>query len=246
MPSEITSKIASMGPQSFVNSVFTRVAGRYDLMNDLMSGGIHRLWKDAALDWLAPSPSRASLLVDVAAGTGDIARRFLRSAGPGSAAYLCDINADMLAKGRDGLGRTSFPGTAHFVQANAETLPFRASVSDYYTIGFGIRNVPSIEAALAEAFRVLRPGGRFLCLEFSRVDVPILDAVYREYSDRVLPVLGRMVAGDAEPYRYLVESIRRFPDQTRFAAMIANAGFERVQVRNLFGGIAAMHSGIKA
>ncbi len=239
-------KIESIGPQRFVNSVFDRVAFRYDLMNDLMSGGVHRLWKDAAINWLAPSPSVASVLLDVAGGTGDIAKRFLRAAGPASKAIICDISAPMMEEGRRRLAPEEAGGRALFVQGNAETLPFRSGAMEFYTIAFGIRNVPSVQSALNEAFRVLKPGGRFLCLEFSRVDVPVLDALYRQYSGRMVPALGRIVAGDAEPYRYLVESIAKFPNQRRLARMLEEAGFTRVQYRNLSGGIAAMHSGIKA
>jgi demethylmenaquinone methyltransferase/2-methoxy-6-polyprenyl-1,4-benzoquinol methylase len=242
----VDEKIASIGPQRFVNSVFERVASRYDIMNDLMSGGIHRLWKDAAINWLAPSRSRATTLLDVAGGTGDISSRFLRAAGPGSKAIVCDISASMMEEGRLRLAGAESEGYVNFVLGNAEYLPFRAGFVDFYTIAFGIRNVPSIQNALNEAFRVLKPGGRFLCLEFSQVDVPILDTLYKQYSDALVPALGRAVAGDAEPYRYLVESIKKFPDQRRFARMIKEAGFTRVQYRNVSGGIAAMHSGIKA
>ncbi len=239
-------KIKLIGPQRFVNSVFDRVATRYDLMNDLMSGGVHRLWKDFAINWLAPSPSAASDLLDMAGGTGDIASRFLRAAGPGSKAIVCDISGAMIEEGRRRLASEEALGHARFVRGNAETLPFRDAEFHFYTIAFGIRNVPDVQGALKEAFRVLKPGGRFLCLEFSRVDVPFLDAFYRQYSNAVVPLLGRIVAGDAEPYRYLVESIRKFPDQRRFAKMIEEAGFVRVQYRNLSGGIAAMHSGLRA
>jgi demethylmenaquinone methyltransferase/2-methoxy-6-polyprenyl-1,4-benzoquinol methylase len=238
-------KIENTGRQRFVNSVFDRVATRYDLMNDLMSGGVHRIWKDAAINWLAPSHSVPSVLLDVAGGTGDISGRFLRAAGPGSKAIICDISGSMMEEGRRRLAGEVAEGNVEFVEGNAEILPFRDAAMDFYTIAFGIRNVPNIQAALKEAFRVLKPGGRFLCLEFSRVEVPILDALYRQYSDKVVPALGRVVAGDAEPYRYLVESIMKFPNQGRFARMIADAGFVRVQYRNLSGGIAAMHSGIK-
>jgi len=239
-------KIENIGPQRFVNSVFERVASRYDLMNDLMSGGVHRLWKDAAINWLAPSRSVASDLLDVAGGTGDITSRFLRAAGEGSKAVICDISDSMIEEGRRRLRAEEGQGRVRFVQGNAETLPFRSGGFDFYTIAFGIRNVPEVKNALKEALRVLKPGGRFLCLEFSRVDVPIWDELYRQYSSAVVPLLGRVVAGDAEPYRYLVESIRKFPDQRRFAQMMEEAGFARVQYRNLSGGIAAMHSGLKA
>ncbi|HZV21763.1 MAG TPA: bifunctional demethylmenaquinone methyltransferase/2-methoxy-6-polyprenyl-1,4-benzoquinol methylase UbiE [Hyphomicrobiales bacterium] len=241
----IDEKIAAEGRQNFVNSVFNRVAARYDLMNDLMSAGIHRLWKEAAINWLSPSPSKPSILLDIAGGTGDLAKKFLRAAGPGSKVVICDINASMIAEGRRRLG-DAYRDRAAFVQGNAERLPFRDNFAEFCTIAFGIRNVPSLEAALAEAFRILRPGGRFLCLEFSRVDTPILDKLYRRYSRLVVPALGQLVAGDAEPYRYLVESIAKFPDQRRLAAMMEAAGFVRVQFRNLSGGIAAMHSGVKA
>jgi demethylmenaquinone methyltransferase/2-methoxy-6-polyprenyl-1,4-benzoquinol methylase len=242
----IDRKIAALGPQRFVNSVFERVASKYDLMNDLMSAGIHRLWKNAMIDWAAPSPTRPTLLLDVAGGTGDIAARFLRCAGPGSMAIIYDINASMLEEGRRRLSGEGFGDRVRFVQGNAEDLAIASNSIQLYTIAFGIRNVPSLKKALDEAHRVLKPGGRFLCLEFSRVSVPILDAFYERYSDTVMPALGQLVAGDAEPYRYLVESIRKFPDQTAFARMIEQAGFVRVQYRNLSGGIAALHSGIKA
>ncbi len=242
----VDNKIESIGLQRFVNSVFERVAFRYDLMNDLMSGGVHRLWKDTAINWLAPSPSISSVLLDVAGGTGDITKRFLRAAGPGSKAIICDISAAMIEEGSRRLSGEEGDGKVLFVQGNAESLPFRNSAVDFYTIAFGIRNVPALDAALKEALRVLRPGGRFLCLEFSRASVPILDSLYRLYSENAVPALGRIVAGDAEPYRYLIDSIKKFPDQRRLAGMIEGAGFTRVQFRNLSGGIAAMHSGIKA
>ena len=226
-----------------VRGVFDRVASRYDLMNDLMSAGVHRLWKQALMDWLDPQPGQ--LLIDVAGGTGDVARAFLKRADskakrrgePQARAVICDINAAML---RAGLGRHD--GIAR-VCGNAEALPFRDGSAEACTIAFGIRNVTHIERALAEMFRVLKPGGRFICLEFSQVEIPGLDTLYDAYSFNVIPKLGRLVAGDAEPYRYLVESIRRFPPRARFAQMIEGAGFSQVRVRALSGGVAALHSG---
>jgi demethylmenaquinone methyltransferase/2-methoxy-6-polyprenyl-1,4-benzoquinol methylase len=231
--------------EDLVRGVFSSVARRYDLMNDLMSAGVHRLWKDALIDWLAPRAGARFL--DVAGGTGDIAFR-IAAATAGHAAdssiLCCDINAEMLQEGISRANDKRY-GSIRWVCANAENLPLPASTFDAYTIGFGIRNMTHIERALAEAHRVLKPGGRFLCLEFSRVEIPGLDALYDAYSFNVLPWIGRLVAGDAESYRYLAESIRRFPSQRQFAKMIGKAGFGRVQVRNLAGGIAALHSAWK-
>ena len=229
--------------EGLVHGVFDRVAGRYDLMNDLMSAGVHRLWKSALLDWLDPQPGQQ--LIDVAGGTGDVARGFLaraqtrakrRGAAPAQA-IICDINAKMLEAGartRDAIAR---------VCGDAERLPFAEGSADACTIAFGIRNVTHIERALDEMYRVLKPGGRFLCLEFSHVEIPGLDALYDAYSFNVIPRLGKLVAGDADAYRYLVESIRRFPTREKFAAMMGAAGFGQVRVRTLSGGIAALHSG---
>jgi demethylmenaquinone methyltransferase/2-methoxy-6-polyprenyl-1,4-benzoquinol methylase len=234
------SPVAAEAKQGLVNEVFARVARRYDLMNDLMSGGLHRLWKDDLISWLAP-PKGASpfALLDVAGGTGDIASRFLGASGSGARAVICDISAEMLAVGRE---RAAEEERLAFVRGNAEFLPFPERSFDAYTIAFGMRNLTHIDKALAEAFRVLKPGGRFLCLEFSAVETPILDALYDAYSMNAIPALGALVAGDAASYRYLVESIRRFPDQKSFMGMIETAGFERVRYRNLTGGIAAIHS----
>jgi demethylmenaquinone methyltransferase/2-methoxy-6-polyprenyl-1,4-benzoquinol methylase len=232
--------VAAEAKQGLINEVFARVARRYDLMNDLMSGGLHRLWKDDLVSWLAaPKGPAPFALLDVAGGTGDIASRFLQAAGSGAHAVICDISAEMMEVGRE---RTGEGEHLCFVQGNAENLPFPSSSFDAYTIAFGMRNLTHIDAALAEAFRVLKPGGRFLCLEFSAVETPILDTLYDAYSMNAIPVLGALVAGDSASYRYLVESIRRFPDQKSFMGMIENAGFERVRYRNLTGGIAAIHS----
>ena len=227
-----------------VGEVFSSVARRYDLMNDLMSGGLHRLWKDDLITWLNPPRSkRAFELIDVAAGTGDIALRALRDGGPGCRATLCDINPAMLEVGKDRLRQAGFAAQASFALSNAEALPFAQQRFDAFTIAFGIRNVTRIDKALSEAHRVLKRGGRFLCLEFSCCGVPVLDRLYDFHSFEVIPRLGALAAGAAEPYRYLVESIRAFPDQRRFAGMIGKAGFQRVTFRNLTGGIAAIHSG---
>jgi demethylmenaquinone methyltransferase/2-methoxy-6-polyprenyl-1,4-benzoquinol methylase len=232
--------------QRLVDGVFDSVARRYDLMNDLMSGGVHRLWKDAFVTWLAP-PRRSPIpftVLDVAGGTGDIAFR-IADRSDSARITVADINGEMLAVGKERASRRPFARRIDFVEANAEELPFGDGEYDAVTIAFGIRNVPRIDLALSEAFRVLKPGGRFLCLEFSAVDVAGLDRVYDFFSFNVIPRVGELVVGDGEPYRYLVESIRRFPNQARFAAMIEDAGFARVTVRNLSGGIAAMHSGWK-
>ena len=232
--------------QGMVDQVFDRVASRYDLMNDAMSGGMHRLWKSAMVNWLAPPRQSASRyrVLDLAGGTGDIA---FRIAGRSAAAEIivADINAEMLAVGRDRAAKRKLSDRVGFVDTNAEDLAFPDGHFDALTIAFGIRNVPRIAKALTEAHRVLKPGGRFMCLEFSAVDMAGLDRFYDLYSFHVIPRLGQAIAGDADSYRYLVESIRTFPNQARFAAMIETAGFARVSYRNLTGGIAAIHSGWK-
>lgn len=225
-----------------VQGVFTSVAARYDLMNDLMSGGVHRLWKDAMMDWLAPRPGQR--LLDVAGGTGDIAFRFLARA-PGASAVVCDLTEPMLVAGRRRAEAERLGEALAWVVGDAMALPFPDASFDVYTISFGIRNVTRIDAALAEAFRVLRPGGRLMVLEFSRVANPLLAWAYDRYSFNVIPTMGRIVTGDRDSYQYLVESIRRFPDQERFAAMIRAAGFVQVRYRNLTFGVAALHSGWK-
>jgi demethylmenaquinone methyltransferase/2-methoxy-6-polyprenyl-1,4-benzoquinol methylase len=233
--------VAAEAKQGLVNEVFSRVARRYDLMNDLMSGGLHRLWKDELVGMLAPSKSaKAFALLDVAGGTGDIALRFLKAAGPGARAIVCDISQEMIEAGRE---RGAREERLTFVRGNAEALPFDNQSIDAYSIAFGMRNLTNIQTALSEAYRVLKPGGRFVCLEFSAVEMPMLDTLYDAYSFKAIPALGAIVAGDAAAYRYLVESIRRFPDQKSFARLVEGAGFERVRYRNLTGGIAAIHSG---
>jgi demethylmenaquinone methyltransferase / 2-methoxy-6-polyprenyl-1,4-benzoquinol methylase len=228
--------------QSMVDEVFHRVARRYDLMNDLMSGGLHRAWKDAMVTMLDPLRNGRYAVVDVAGGTGDVAFRVAEAGRPGTTVTVCDINPDMLAVGRARARELGLDGIVAFIAGNAEALPLPDCSQDACTIAFGIRNVPRIEVALREFYRVLRPGGRLLCLEFSTVDVPGLDALYDLYSFNVIPALGRAVAGDAESYRYLVESIRRFPRPQAFTDMIAAAGFRRVSHRMLTGGVVALHS----
>ncbi|MHB2167489.1 bifunctional demethylmenaquinone methyltransferase/2-methoxy-6-polyprenyl-1,4-benzoquinol methylase UbiE [Alsobacter sp. R-9] len=230
--------------QDLVDDVFHKVARRYDLMNDLMSAGLHRAWKDALVSSLRPPRDRAFAHLDVAGGTGDIAFRVLDAAGPRTHVTVLDINPDMLAVGRE---RTParFEEQIEFVEGNAESLPFPDRRFDAYTIAFGIRNVPRIELALSEAYRVLKRGGRFLCLEFSQVDVPLLETIYDAYSFAVVPAMGKVVTGDGQPYRYLVESIRKFPRPERFARMIRDAGFGRVTHRAMSGGIVRLHSGWK-
>jgi demethylmenaquinone methyltransferase / 2-methoxy-6-polyprenyl-1,4-benzoquinol methylase len=228
--------------EGLVREVFSSVASRYDLMNDLMSGGIHRIWKDAMVEWLNPQPGWHAL--DVAGGTGDIAMRITaltRARGDAAKVTVCDINADMLGEGRRRAAAKN-EDTIDWVCGDAERLPFPDAQFDSFTIAFGIRNVTHIDRALAEARRVLKPGGRFICLEFSQVDLPGLDKIYDAYSFKLLPRIGGWVAGDAESYRYLAESIRRFPSRETFAAMIEQAGLGQVKVRVLSGGICAMHS----
>ena len=229
--------------QALVDDVFHSVAPRYDLMNDLMSLGLHRAWKDALVTALDPPKSRPFALLDIAGGTGDVAFRALEAGGERTRATVCDINADMLAVGRERAEARHLGEAITFTEGNAEALPFADRSFDAVTMAFGIRNVPRIDVALAEAFRVLRIGGKFLCLEFSAVDVPGFDRLYDFYSFNVIPALGRAVVGDAESYRYLVESIRRFPKPEAFAAMLRAAGFKRVSYRQMTGGIVALHSG---
>ncbi|XP_038978470.1 2-methoxy-6-polyprenyl-1,4-benzoquinol methylase, mitochondrial isoform X2 [Phoenix dactylifera] len=243
-----------------VGNVFTSVSSNYDLMNDMMSAGLHRLWKDRLVSKLHPFPGMKHL--DVAGGTGDVAFRVLESINSVSRRamqhglaeteeetqiYICDINPNMLNVGKKraierGLGENH---CLHWIEGDAEALSFDDGSMDGYTIAFGIRNVTRIEKALAEAYRVLKRGGRFLCLELSHVELPIFKQLYDYYSFSVIPAMGELVAGDRESYKYLVESIRRFPNQEAFARMIVDTGFQKVEYENLVGGVVAIHSGLK-
>jgi demethylmenaquinone methyltransferase/2-methoxy-6-polyprenyl-1,4-benzoquinol methylase len=231
---------------ALVRAVFDSVAPRYDLMNDLMSGGLHRRWKAEMVRRLAPRPGQR--LLDVAGGTGDIALRALPHLAPeeaaptGGLAVVCDVNERMLAVGRARALDQGILGGIEWLCADAESLPVPSRSFDLYSIAFGLRNVGRIDRALAEARRALAPGGHFLCLEFTPHTAPPLQPLYDLYSFRVLPLLGELVAGDREAYMYLVESIRRFPRQAELSEMIAGAGFDRVGFRNLTGGVAALHS----
>ena len=228
--------------EGLVREVFSSVAARYDLMNDVMSVGVHRIWKDAMVEYLNPQPDWKT--VDVAGGTGDIAFRIVemaRSRGGEAVVTVCDINEQMVGEGKR-RAETKGEGAITWTVGDAEALPIPDASVDAYTIAFGIRNVTHIDKALSEARRVLKPGGRFLCLEFSQVDVPGLDTLYDAYSFKLLPKMGAWVAGDAESYRYLAESTRRFPTREKFAGLIKDAGLGQVKVRVLSGGIAAMHS----
>ncbi len=225
-----------------VHGVFSRVASRYDVMNDVMSVGIHRVWKTAMMDWLAPRDGQH--LLDVAGGTGDIAFRFLQRA-RGARVTVCDMTESMLVEGRKRAEAGKLADRLAWVTGDAMALPFADDSFDRYTISFGIRNVTRIPQALAEARRVLKPGGRLVVLEFSQMPVPMLQWLYDRYSFNVIPAMGQIVANDRDSYQYLVESIRNFPDQETFADMIRAAGFGRVQWRNLSMGIAALHSGWK-
>jgi demethylmenaquinone methyltransferase/2-methoxy-6-polyprenyl-1,4-benzoquinol methylase len=230
--------------QGLVNEVFHNVAQRYDLMNDLMSAGLHRAWKSIMVGALNPPRGDAPFsLLDVAGGTGDISFRAAKAAGPNFRATVCDINVDMLAVGRERAAAQHLDDRVSFVEGNAEALAFGDKNFDAYTIAFGIRNVPQIPLALKEAYRVLKPGSRFLCLEFSTVTMPGLDKLYDLFSFNVIPQIGKAVTGDAESYRYLVESIRQFPRADDFAEMIREAGFARVKYDIMSGGIVALHSG---
>ena len=225
-----------------VHGVFTNVASKYDVMNDVMSVGIHRVWKDAMMDWLAPRDGQR--LLDVAGGTGDVSFRFLKRA-PGARATVLDMTESMLVEGQKRAEAESMAEKLDWIVGDAMALPFEDNVFDVYTISFGIRNVTRIPDALSEAYRVLKPGGRLMVLEFSQLPNEGLQKLYDLYSFNVIPKMGKLIANDADSYQYLVESIRKFPDQELFASMIREAGFDMVKYRNLSMGIAALHSGWK-
>jgi len=238
-------QVADGEKQGLVNDVFHKVAKRYDVMNDVMSAGMHRVWKDAMITALNPRKDASYRTLDVAGGTGDVAFRIVEASGLKAHTTVLDINGSMLAVGAERALKKKLSGNLDFIEANAESLPFEDNSFDAYTVAFGIRNVPRIDVALSEAFRVLKRGGRLLVLEFSEVELPLLDKFYDEWSFRAIPRFGKMITGDSEPYQYLVESIRKFPNQENFAAMIRTAGFSRVSYTNYTGGIAALHSGWK-
>jgi demethylmenaquinone methyltransferase/2-methoxy-6-polyprenyl-1,4-benzoquinol methylase len=233
-------RVTTRRKTELVRGVFDSVASKYDLMNDLMSGGVHRLWKSSMIDWLAPRAGQQ--FIDVGGGTGDVACRILDRA-PGAHVTVCDLTPAMLEVGRDrAIDQGRLSGLS-WVSGNAEHLPAPDMHFDAYTIAFCLRNVGDLQQGLRDAYRVLKPGGRFLCLEFSHVAVPALAKLYDLYSFKLLPWLGARIAGDRDSYQYLVESIRRFPTQDNLAGAMAAAGFQQVKYRNLSGGIAALHSG---
>ena len=225
-----------------VQGVFTSVASKYDVMNDAMSLGIHRIWKDAMMDWLAPRAGQR--LLDVAGGTGDISFRFLKRAGSGHATVL-DLTENMLIEGRKRAEAADMAASLDWTVGDAMALPFDDNTFDVYTISFGIRNVTRPQEALNEAYRVLKPGGRLMVLEFSQIPNDMMQKLYDFYSFNVIPPMGKAITGDRDSYQYLVESIRKFPDQETFLGMVRGAGFENAKYRNLSMGIAALHSGWK-
>jgi len=226
-----------------VNKVFDSVAFRYDLMNDLMSAGLHRLWKDSFIDWLAPRKN--THLLDVAGGTGDIAFRFIKRTKNQATVTILDRNENMLKEGKRRFNAGQIETFFKWVCGDAMKLPFEDEVFDYYTISFGIRNVLDLKRCLSEAFRVLKPGGRIMILEFSKVENQTLNKIYDAFSFNVVPRLGKLIANDAESYQYLIESIRKFPSQEKLVSLVTEAGFRQVKYRNLTQGVVAMHSGWK-
>ena len=238
--------VAEDDKQAMVYNVFEKVAEQYDLMNDVMTGGMHRIWKDALIDWAAPPKHAGDYKhLDVAGGTADIAFRMLEKAGKNAHSTVCDINEHMLKVGEKRALEKPYKHRIEFTCGNAETLSFEDNYFDIYTIAFGIRNVTRMQVALEEAYRVLKPGGRFLCLEVSKMQVAAVEKLYDKISLNLVPKIGEMIVGDGTPYKYLVESTRRFPDQETFAQMIRDAGFSHVDHRNYLGGVAAIHSGYK-
>lgn len=235
-------KVAMADKAKMVGDVFSSVASRYDLMNNVMSFGIHHLWKD---QFCTLVPNHAENILDVAGGTGDIALRCLKNGDENRIVTICDINYEMLKTGKDKAIDQGILSRLNYIQGDAEKLPFADHSFDCYTIAFGIRNVTNIDAALHESYRVLKPGGRFLCLEFSKVNSDIMQKLYDLYSFNIIPKIGKCIARDEGAYRYLSESIRQFPDQDKFAAMIKNANYKNANYRNLTGGVVAIHTGYK-
>ena len=236
-------KVSKEEKPDLVNKVFDNVAFRYDLMNDLMSAGLHRLWKDSFIDWLAPRKN--THLLDVAGGTGDIAFRFSKKTKNQAKVTILDRNENMLNEGKRRLNVGQIAPDLEWVCGDAMNLPFKNEIFDYYTISFGIRNVLDLKKCLSEALRVLKPGGRIMILEFSKVENETLNKIYDAFSFNVVPRLGKLIANDAESYQYLIESIRKFPSQEKLASLVSEAGFRLVKYRNLTQGVVAMHSGWK-
>lgn len=236
-------KVSKEEKPKLVNKVFDNVAFRYDLMNDLMSAGLHRLWKDSFIDWLAPRKN--THLLDVAGGTGDIAFRFSKKTKNQAKVTILDRNENMLNEGKRRLNVGQIAPDLEWVCGDAMNLPFKNDIFDYYTISFGIRNVLDLKKCLSEALRVLKPGGRIMILEFSKVENETLNKIYDAFSFNVVPRLGKLIANDAESYQYLIESIRKFPSQEKLASLVSEAGFRLVKYRNLTQGVVAMHSGWK-
>ena len=237
------SRVRSKDKSNLVKKIFENVSGRYDLMNDFMSFGIHRIWKESMLDWLAPR--RGQNLIDVAGGTGDIAFNFIKRAKTGANATILDLTESMMIEGKKKTIDLPKESQINWVCGDAMMMPFNNSIFDVYTISFGIRNVTNISKTLSEAYRVLKPGGRLMILEFSSVNNDLISWIYDKYSFNIIPKLGEFVSNDRESYQYLVESIRKFPNQEKFSEMIVNEGFKKVKYRDLTFGIAALHSAWK-